>query len=229
MRFRVDVAAGVPVVPWCDVHGAARAVVYGLINQQDVGVAAQLHDAGWDGSSLRPLGVSPPVFSGARRLSGAYAASPDGTIWMGSPVPRIAACLLAGVAGRREIAWGSVTLSVKGVQLDPAADHSGGVTVFETVSPVLVKREDLYLVPDDVHFQERLAHNLRHKADVLGLPNEVEVEVLDSGPRRRFDVPKGFRIGSTARVRVAAAPQLLDALYEWGLGLSTVEGFGWIR
>lgn len=148
---------------------------------------------------------------------------------MGSPVPRIAACLLAALVGRGELQWGSVTLSVKGVQLDGVTSHADGIAVFETVSPVLVKYEDLYLLPDDPHFQDRLAHNIRHKADVLGLPNEVEVEVLDSGRRRRFEVSKGFRIGATARVRVAAAPQLLDALYEWGLGLSTVEGFGWIR
>jgi CRISPR-associated endoribonuclease Cas6 len=229
VRFRVDVAACVPVVPWSEVHGPARAVVYDLIKSQDSGIAEELHDAGWQGSSLRPVGVSPPLFSRARRVSGAYAASSDGVIEMGSPVPRIAACLLAALAGRSELWWGSVTLSVKGVRLNGVATHPDGVAVFETVSPVLVKREDLYLLPDDPHFQEGLAHNLRHKADVLGLPNEVEVEVLDSGPRRRFDMPKGFRIGATAQVRVTAAPRLLDALYEWGLGLSTVEGFGWIR
>ncbi|GGP14107.1 hypothetical protein GCM10012278_68570 [Nonomuraea glycinis] len=148
---------------------------------------------------------------------------------MGSPVPRIAACLLAALAGRGEIRWGSVVLSVKGIQLDSVVSHSDGVAVFDTVSPVLVKYDDRYILPEDANFQTGLTHNLRHKADLLGLSNEVEVEVLNSGPRRRFDVAKGFRIGATARIRVAAAPQLLDALYEWGLGLSTVEGFGWIR
>ncbi|MFD0883389.1 CRISPR-associated endoribonuclease Cas6 [Streptosporangium algeriense] len=229
MRFHVDVAANVPIVPWGDVHGPARAVLYGLVGEQDPGLAKELHDAGWQGSPLRPLGVSPPLFSGTRPRPGAYSASSDGVISMGSPVSRIAACLLAALASRKEIRWGSVTLTVKGIRLDGIADHAGGTAVFETVSPLLVKHEDLYLLPEDPHFQERLTHNIRHKADVLGLPDEVEVEVLDSGPRRRFDLPKGFRIGATARIRVAAAPKLLDALYEWGLGLSTVEGFGWVR
>ncbi|WP_219510911.1 CRISPR-associated endoribonuclease Cas6 [Nonomuraea ceibae] len=229
MRFRVDVAANVPIIPWRDVHGPARGVVYDLIKGQDPAVADELHDAGWQSSSLRPVGVSPPLFSGTRPRSGAYSTSPDGVISMGSPVPRIAACLLAALAGQSELHWGSVTLSVKGVQLDGVADHTGGVAVFDTVSPVLMKHEDLYILPEDRNFQERLIHNIRHKADLLGLPNEVDVEVLDSGPRRRFDVAKGFRIGATARIKVAAAPQLLDALHEWGLGLSTVEGFGWIR
>jgi CRISPR-associated endoribonuclease Cas6 len=229
VRFRIDVAASTAVMPWQDVHGSARAVVYDLIQSQDAEVAKELHDAGWQGSPLRPVGVAPPLFSGTQRLPGAYTTSPDGVISMGSPVPRIAACLLAALAGRRELQWGSVMLSVKGIQLDGVADYNGGIAVFETVSPVLVKHDDNYLLPEDPQFRDRLTHNLRHKADVLGLPNEVEVEVLDAGPRRRFDMPKGFRIGAMARVQVTGAPSLLDALYEWGLGLSTVEGFGWIR
>ncbi|PZG45172.1 CRISPR-associated endoribonuclease Cas6 [Spongiactinospora gelatinilytica] len=229
MRFRVDVAASESVMAWEQVHGSARAVVYDLIREQDPEIAKELHDTGWQGSPLRPVGTSPPLFPRAHHKAGMYPTSPDGVVWMGSPVPRIAACMLAALAGRREIRWGSVVLSVKGVQLDPVADHSSGVGVFDTVSPVLVKHQNRYLLPEDPHFAERLMHNVRHKADDLGLPNEAEVEVLDAGPRRRFHVAKGFRIGARARVRVAAAPRLLDALYEWGLGLSTVEGFGWIR
>ena len=229
MRFRVDVAADVPIMPWGDVHGPARAVVYDLIRSQDAEIAEELHDVGWQGSPLRPVGISPPLFPGARPRRGAYATSPKGVISMGSPVPRIAACLLAAMAGRTEIRWGSVVLSVVGVQLDSSVNHSEGVAVFEAASPVLVRHDGMYILPDDENFPKGLTHNLRHKADLLGLPNDVEVEVLDSGPRRRFDVAKGFRIGATARVRVTAAPQLLGAIHEWGLGLSTVEGFGWIR
>jgi CRISPR-associated endoribonuclease Cas6 len=216
-------------MPWRDVHGPARAVIYALIKSQDEAMAEELHNAGWQGSSLKPVGISPPLFTGARPRRSEYATSPKGVISMGSPVPRIAACLLAAMAGRTEIRWGSVVLSVLGVQLDTNVNHSEGVAVFETVSPVLVKHENMYILPDDDNFPKGLEHNIRHKADLLGLPNDVEVEVLASGPRRRFEVPKGFRIGATARVRVTAAPQLLDAIHEWGLGLSTVEGFGWIR
>ncbi|GAB2953938.1 CRISPR-associated endoribonuclease Cas6 [Nonomuraea fastidiosa] len=229
MRFRVDIATDATVIPWKDVHGPARAVIYDLIRSQDPEIAEELHNVGWKGGSLRPVGISPPLFPDARPGRGIYATAPKGAISMGSPVPRIAACLLAAVAGRREIRWGSVVLSVVGVQLESSANHSDGVAVFDAVSPVLVKHDGMYILPDDENFQKGLAHNIRHKADLLGLPSDVEVEVLESGPRRRFDVAKGFRIGATARIRVTAAPQLLDAIYEWGLGLSTVEGFGWIR
>jgi hypothetical protein len=72
-------------------------------------------------------------------------------------------------------------------------------------------------------------HNTRHKADVLGLPSHVDIDVLASGPFRTFGVTGAPRSGATIRARVAAAPSLLDALYSWGLGLSTNQGFGWLR
>lgn len=229
MRFRVDVSAGSPGIPWSEVHGPARAVGYALIGSQDEQLAAQLHDHGWGGSSLRPLGVSPPLFQRAPRRRGVYATSDHGSVWFGSPVPRIAAALLAGVAGRSEIRWGSVPLAVKGVQLEDTPDHQGGQVVFRSLTPVLVRYESQFVLPDHEAYEDRLRHNLVHRADLLGLPNEVDLEVLNAGPRRRFEVQGAPRIGATIRVRVTAAPELLDALYVGGIGLATVQGFGWLR
>lgn len=229
VRFRIDVAADDAEMPWADVHGAARGVVYDLLRSQDAQLATQLHDVGWQGSPLRPVGISPPVFFGVKRRTAAYAMSGQGSVWLGSPEPRIAGCLLAGVAGRREIRWGGTVLRVKGVALDPVRDHSSGESILVTGSPVLVKHDDRYLLPDDALYEKRLVHNLRHKADLLGLPNDVELEVLDAGPRRLFYVEKAPRVGATVRVRVRAAPVLLDALVDWGLGLCTTQGFGWVR
>lgn len=229
MRFRVDVAADAPVMAWADVHGPARGVIYDLIKGQDPELATELHDGGWRGHSLRPLGMSPPLFTGTKNRQGVYTTSKHGSLWFGSPVPGIAGSLLAALAGRAEIRWGGTKLTVRGVQLDAAPDHTGGQAIFESVSPIIVKHDSRYLLPDDVPFAERLTHNIRHKADALGLPNQVEVEVLAVGQRRRFDVQKGMRIGATARVRVVAAPALLDSIYDWGLGLNNNQAFGWVR
>jgi CRISPR-associated endoribonuclease Cas6 len=133
------------------------------------------------------------------------------------------------MAGRKELRWGSLGLAVRGVELEVPPDHRSGQAEFATVSPVLVKSESRYLLPGDALYVDRLTHNVRHKADVLGLPGDAEVEVLDAGPRRGFEVAGAKRIGATVRLRMAAAPALLDALYEWGLGLATVQGFGWVR
>ncbi|WP_283133313.1 CRISPR-associated endoribonuclease Cas6 [Rhizohabitans arisaemae] len=219
----------VPEMSWADVHGPARGVLYDLLEGQDPALSEELHNSGWAGTPLRPIGISPPLFDGVERRKGVYATGGKGHVWMGSPVPRIAGCLLAGLAGRERIRWGGTWMTLLGVRVGAPSEHSSGVAEFGTLSPVLLKHEGRYLLPDDEPFAERLRHNIRHKADCLGLPNEVEVEVLEQGPRRRFDMPKGWRIGACARVRVGAAPELLDALHAWGLGLSTIEGFGWIR
>ncbi len=229
MRFRVDVATDVPTIPWKDVFGPARGVAYELIRSHDAELAAELHDRGYAGGALRPLGLSAPCFRGTSKQPGVYSTSGDGRVWFGSPVPTIAAALLAGAAIRRDIRWGSVPLNVRGIQLEPLPDHSAGETIFTTVTPVLVKFEDRYLHPDHPQFAERLLHNTQHKADVLKLPNEVEMDVLSAGPPRKFLVQGAPRHGSTVRVRVRAAPRLLDALYEYGLGLANIQGFGWIE
>jgi CRISPR-associated endoribonuclease Cas6 len=228
-RVRVDVSAAEPVIDWRDVHGRARAVLYALIGTKDPDAARQLHDEGWDGSPLRPAGISPPLFIGAAQRHGVYTTSGSGSVWFGSPVPRIGAALLRAVSGLDELRWGGARFSVHRADLEMAPDHSSGQTDFLTVSPVLVKRESAFLLPDDEGYIDRLTHNLRHKADVLGLPNHVEINVLSAGPRRVFDVAGAKRVGANVRLRITAAPVLLDALYDWGLGLNTVQGFGWVK
>jgi CRISPR-associated endoribonuclease Cas6 len=229
VRLRVDVAASAPQMDWRDVHGPARAVVYELIKTRDPGLAAELHDSGWQGTGLRPVGISPPMFTGAAAKRGVYTTSGHGSVWLGTPVPQIAAALLSAAAGCGEIRWGAVTLTIKGVQLESAPDHRSGQAVFASVSPVLVRHENRFLLPGDAMFTDRLVHNVRHKAGVLGLPDEAEVEVLDAGQRRRFDVAGALRIGAPIRARVAAAPAVLDAVYDQGLGVYTIQGFGWLR
>ncbi|MBO4161456.1 CRISPR-associated endoribonuclease Cas6 [Micromonospora sp. MMS20-R2-23] len=230
MRFYVDVAGPDTALPWKYVHGVAHAVVYSVIADQAPSLATQLHDGSWaPPSSPRPVGISPPVFVGARRKPSAYMMSGNGRIWFGSPIPALAASLLAGVTSRRELRWGPVTLTIKGAQLEPTAEMDSSA-VLETRSPVLVKaKQDRYLLPDDDGYADVLLANIRHKADLLGLPNDAELQVLAAGQRRRFEVSGGIRIGATATVRLDADPRLIGALREWGLGLSNIQGFGWVR
>ena len=228
-RVRVDVSASNPTIDWPDVHGPARAVLYHLIGTKAPDLARQLHDEGWQGSTLRPVGISPPLFTGTAPRHGVYTTSGSGSVWFGSPVPSIAAALLKAIAELDEIRWGGSKLLVRGTELEWPPDYASEAVDFETVSPVLVKRESRFLLPGEDGFVDRLEHNLRHKADILGLPSEVSVEVLAAGPRRVFDVAGAKRIGANARLRVTAAPALLDALYDWGLGLNTVQGFGWVK
>lgn len=230
MRFRVDVSADTEHIAWPDVYGPARGVIYGLLRSQDEELATELHDRGWAGTPIKPLGISPPIFGGKTRRKGVWGSSGVGSVWLGSPVPRIAACLLAGLAGRAEIRWGATQLTIHGVRVEaPPASCQSGVAEFRALSPIVIKQEGRFLLPEDPGYLERLTHNLRHRADALGLPNEVKVEVLEAGPRRRDEVLGKMRIGATAKLRIHAAPELLQAFYEGGIGLNCVQGFGWLR
>ncbi|WP_234327343.1 CRISPR-associated endoribonuclease Cas6 [Streptomyces sp. NRRL WC-3742] len=205
--------------------------MYRLLSSQDEALANTLHNDGWRGKPLKPVGVAGPRFLGAPRKKGVYSTSQDGSVWFGSPVPEIASVLVRALAGVEELVWGSVRLRVRGVALDmdgvlPAGD---GPVELETVTPVVLKHEDRNLLPGDEHYLDRLQHNLAHKADVLGLPAPCGVRVLEAGPRQRFAVRGAPRIGARVRVVMEADGRFVNAIRSWGLGLDTIQGFGWVR
>ncbi|WP_234364967.1 CRISPR-associated endoribonuclease Cas6 [Streptomyces sp. RTd22] len=225
----MDVDTDTPSLRWEDVHGPARAVMYELLGSQDTVLARTLHDEGWKGQPLKPLGLTSPQFKGAPKKNGVYTTSSDGSVWFGSPVPEIAATLVASLASRTEIVWGSARLKVRGFNIDIGSEASDGLVELSTATPVVVKKESRYLLPGESHYLERLQHNLAHKADVLGLPAPQGLRVLEAGPRRRFTVRGAPRIGAQVRVAMEADARFVEALRSWGLGLDTVQGFGWIR
>ncbi|GAB2606960.1 hypothetical protein GCM10027168_44780 [Streptomyces capparidis] len=230
MRVRVDVAAGVSALSWEDVHGPARGVVYELIGSQQPQLAERLHDEGWAGSPLKPVGVTSPLFRGAPRRAGLYTTSDDGAVWFGSPVPEIAGALVGALAGRSQLRWGRAVLEVRGFCIDADGPAAAGDEVeLSTLTPVLLKHESRYLLPEDELYVDRLLANLAHKADVLGLAAPEDVQVVEAGPRRRFLVQGAPRIGATVRVRMRAEADFVAAIRSWGLGLCTVQGFGWVR
>ncbi|MEC3996090.1 CRISPR-associated endoribonuclease Cas6 [Actinacidiphila sp. DG2A-62] len=230
MRLRVDVASDAPSLAWDNLHGPARGVVYGLLREHDPQLARSLHDDGWKGQPMKPVGVACPRFRGVRRQKGVYAASSQGSVWFASPVPEIASALVSALARRTEIDWGTAKLRVRGftVDIDNAAVADGFVEV-ATATPVVVRHDRWDLLPGDEHYVERVTHNLVHKADVLGLPAPQGVRVLEAGPRRRFSVRGAPRIGARVRLGMEADARFVDALRSWGVGLDTIQGFGWVE
>ncbi|MBN1173576.1 MAG: CRISPR-associated endoribonuclease Cas6 [Micromonosporaceae bacterium] len=229
MRFYVDVSASAGELPWKYVHGAAHAVVYTVLGADAPKLAEQLHEHGWAETSLRPLGVSPPVFSGAPRKPSVYATSGRGRLWFGSPIPELAAALLAGVTRRERLQWGPLTLTVEGTKLEVPAEPVDSA-LLTCCTPVLVKADGgRYVLPQETGFVEALSANTQRKADLLGLPGDVDLEVVTSGPRRAYEVSGGTRFGATATLRIHADPRLIAALREWGLGMGNIQGFGWVR
>lgn len=228
MRIRVDVEPDAPNLRWEDVHGPARGVAYGLLREHDAELARSLHEKGWAGSRLKPLGVSAPQFRGAPHRSGVYTTSPDGSVWFGSPVPEIAAALVTSLASRTELVWGRTRLTVRGFSVDMNPVRGGRVEL-ETLTPVVVKDNRRNLLPGDDRYLERLEHNLAHKADALGYAPPRSLQLLKAGARRRFTVRGAPRIGARVRVAMDAEAAFVEALRSWGLGLDTLQGFGWIQ
>lgn len=229
MRVRVDVTPDTASLRWQDVHGPARAVVYGLLASRDEALSRSLHDEGWRGHRLKPLGVCGPQFVGAPRKKGLYTTSSEGSVWFGSPVPEIASVLVAALAMREELVWGATRLRVRGFTVEVAPPAGPGPVELETATPVVVKHDGRDLLPGDEHYLPRLQHNLQHKADLLGLPAPAGLRVLEAGPRRRFEVGGAPRIGAQVRLGMEADARFVEAMRSWGLGLDTVQGFGWIR
>src|SRR5690606_22215040 len=159
MRFRVDVSTSASELAWEDVFSPARAVAYDLIAGAGRSLAPRLHARGWAGHQLGPLCMSSPVFRGAPRVKGRYTTSPNGSIWFGSPVPQVAAALLAGLAGRTHLHWGRTDLAVKGVALEqpPSETENGEITVTTTTS-VLIKQGYRYLASNHPKFPHHLPH-----------------------------------------------------------------------
>jgi CRISPR-associated endoribonuclease Cas6 len=158
-----------------------------------------------------------------------YGTSAEGTVWFGSPVPQIASALITALSSCKEIPWGATRLRVRGLAIDVAPTAKDGPVELETVTPVVVKHESRDLLPDDEHYVDRLTHNLVRKADVLGLPAPRGLRVLEAGPRRRFTVRGAPKIGARVRISMEADARFVEALRSWGLGLDTIQGFGWVR
>ncbi|MET7639234.1 CRISPR-associated endoribonuclease Cas6 [Streptomyces sp. NPDC005438] len=229
MRVRVDVGTDVPTLRWEDVHGPARGVMYELLAGQDPMLAKSLHENGPGSGGTGPLGVAIPQFRGAASRNGVYTTSQDGSIWMGSPIPEIAGNLVSAISARREIRWGAALLKIKGFAVDMPLSSTEKTFELITATPVVLRDGARYLLPDDDRYTECLRENLERKADFLGLPPPLDVGVVAAGPRRRMVVKGTLRVGARLRVRVEADPRLVEALRSWGLGMDTIQGFGWIR
>jgi CRISPR-associated endoribonuclease Cas6 len=80
-----------------------------------------------------------------------------------------------------------------------------------------------------------LAHGLRRRAEALtGASQHLRIDVRGpAGPARSFLVSSSEDrevryAGVPLRIAVTARPQVLRALWCWGIGQQTAAGFGWI-
>lgn len=239
MRLRVHVYTAATSIPWPEVHRPGRALVYSLVNQSDPGLGEQIHEHGWGPRRMTPFGFCPPVFPSAPRQHGVYTAGGPGWLEIGSPVTAVARAVAVAIQGRQYIDWGGVALRINRCEvINPPPGLGSGVATWTTATPIVLKsgdsrrQETMWLLPGDKAWNGRLGMNCRRKAETLGLPTDVGVrDGRQVGGQRSHVVAAdgdGRKTGGRATVRLKGHPDVLRALWCWGLGEATAAGMGWV-
>jgi CRISPR-associated endoribonuclease Cas6 len=214
--------------------------LYDLLAHGAPNLGRRLHDGGLGLHGMVPFGHGAPLFPGAPRRAGTYAAGGYGAVEAGSPVPEIVEAWANALAGRELIDWGGAAFHVRSVvPVDPPGFAAGRARL-RTLTPVVMKgsgrdgdgvrrTRQAWLLPAEPEFAAYFAGNLRRKAETLGLDPDVELEAVTwVGPKRSFAVSDGLKPGAPVEVELRGAPQTLQAIWSWGLGQANSAGFGWV-
>lgn len=245
LRLRLDIHTEARELAWGSVIRPGRALVYSLMDRVVPELGVEVHAQGWKPYGMVPFGYSAPVFPGAPRRRGVYALGGPGMWELGSPVLELVEAFGAALAGMPVLAWGATAFFVDAVHVVEAPSFSSGRAVFRTGTPVVLKgsgvgpsgvretRQD-WLLPGEPGWDLAFERNLRRKAETLGLDSGVVLErVTWVGPKRSFVVAGsagagGSKPGACVEVEVSADPEVLRALWVWGLGQANSTGFGWV-
>lgn len=240
MRLTLSMTTSAREIPWPSVLSPGRSLVYGLLARHAPELGRQLHAEGHGVHRMAPFGHGAPCFPNAPRSRGQYAAGGSGTLEFGSPVPEVLEPLARGLAATEVLDWGGVAFRLTGVTAVAPPSFSSGRATFRTTTPVVLKgsgrdahgkrvTRQQWLLPGEPGWAEYLQGNLVRKAETLGLKPDIELQAVGAiGPKRSFSVGAGKKPGATVEVTVAGDPDVLTALWSWGLGQGNAAGFGWI-
>lgn len=239
MRVQIEVFTRAPEIPWKEVLRPGRGIVYDLLAETAPQLGKRLHTEGVGPFGLAPFGHSAPRFPDAPRRRGKYLTGGAGALEFSSPLPEVVDALAAGLARTSVLDWGGVALQRNAVSAVAPPDFAEGHGVLRTVTPVLVKgpprrdergqplRSQRWLLPGEPEWEVYFLRNLRRKAEALALAPDVELDaVLRVGPKQSYAVGQGAKIGAEVDVALSGAPETLQALWSWGLGVATSAGFG---
>ena len=164
------------------------------------------------------------------------------TLWFSTGDVALGAEMLAGLVElrNRPVPYGpnGLALTVERVDVVPEPRVPGRAAVFRTLGVVVLTdpREEAtdmdrwYVLPDDPRFPEVFSLRSRERYQwIVGVPytGDLEVEVLRWKMRkvRHYgQLLKGF----SGAFRVKAHPEMLEFLYQYGVGVRTGQGFGFV-
>jgi CRISPR-associated endoribonuclease Cas6 len=240
MRLRIEVTTSAAEVPWREVLRPGRSLLYDLLAHGAPDLGQQLHEKGFGLHGMVPFGHSAPLFPQSPRKRGAYVAGGRGFIEIGSPLLAVVEGWATALATRELLDWGGVALRMLNVvPLDPPEFASGRARL-RTVTPVVMKgsgrNEDgvrqtrqAWVLPAEPEFPAYFAQNLMRKAETLGLDPDIELDAITwIGPKRSFAVSGGLKPGAPVEAELRGSPEVLQAIWSWGLGQANSAGFGWV-
>lgn len=239
MRVQVEVSTRAQEIPWKEVLRPGRGIVYELLAETAPELGKRVHEQGIGAFGLAPFGHSAPRFPEAPRRRGKYSAGGPGVVEFASPRSDVVEALADGLGRTPVLDWGGVALQRKSFSALAPPEFATGHGVLRAATPVVVKgppardeqgqplRSQRWLLPGEPEWEVYFLQNLRRKAEALELDPDVGLEaVLRVGPKQSYAVGKGAKVGAEVDVALSGAPETLQALWSWGLGVATSAGFG---
>jgi CRISPR-associated endoribonuclease Cas6 len=240
MRLRLEITTQAREVPWASVLAPGRGIAYDLLAGTAPELGVRLHDAGWGPYGMVPIGHGAPLFPTARRTRGVYAAGGPGVIEFGSPLVEVVEAWARALKQRDVLDWGGVAFRLHEVSVLDPPDFGSGRARMRTQTPVVLKGSGLdgqgarttrqaWLLPMEPEFPSYFERNLQRKAETLDLPPDVYLASITwVGSRRSFAVSGGAKPGAPVEVDLQGDPEVLRAIWSWGLGQANAAGFGWV-
>lgn len=245
MRLQLTFHTSAREIPWDDVLRPGRALIYTLLETAAPQMGSVLHKQGFGPTGMVPFSYSAPVFPAARKHKGIYAAGGPGTIELGSPLTELVEAWAVALRFMPVIAWGATAFTVDKVEAFDTPDFSNGRASFRTSTPVVMKssgRNDdgsrttrqAWCLPGEPEWDRAIEHNLRRKAETLGMDPRVSLDrVTWVGAKRSFAVgggrgSGGRKPGACVEVEVSGEPKTLQTIHDWGVGQANSAGYGWI-
>ena len=109
-------------------------------------------------------------------------------------------------------------------------------TVFEAVTPIIVHEtfpdgKTYFFDPAEEKFYVRICNNLSRKYEsITGMPADAVCVRPESEFRKTVTRYKGFLLtGYTGKIGVKASIQMLEFIYNTGLGEKNSQGFGFVK
>lgn len=216
-----------------------RPLVHGLIYRamaDDPEYSARLHDINPEDKKIRPFkGFTFSPLEGPYTIAGSAIWFHNGaSLEIRSVDPVLIHLLYRHFSQAGSIVLGTKTIAVSACQITDTHLNTDRA-VIRMISPAVAyvtddQKHTVYFQPDDARFYSALIRNAERKNTAFQphVPFRLSIRSLNEGlPRKQFSrFKKTYITGWFGRYLLEGAPEVIDLLYQTGIGAKNSEGFG---